>query len=695
MKFGILLLAATLALPAMVLAAADEASPADPFHWLEDVEGPRAMAWVEAQNHATTSELEKIPEFAPIRTRTQEILDSEARIAWPTLRGEEVYNFWQDAEHPRGIWRRTDLASYRTKSPVWETLLDVDALAEADGVPWAFKGATCLEPDYRLCMVTLSRGGGDTVVQREFDTAAKAFVKDGFELPEAKSDVAWKDADTLWVGTDFGDGSLTTSGYPRIVKLWRRGTPLAEAKTVLAGAPDDISVSGYTVVTPEGRYDVVHEGPTFFTSRVFLRLGERLVRLDIPDDARLQAFFKDHLVISLRTPWTVSGTTYPGGALLAIPLDDFLRGGRNFAVLFDPEPRTSLAEVDRTADRLLVTLLDNVRGRVLEYSLDENGAWSHREIGVPGLGSVSIVATSDQVADWFLRYADFLTPSSLFMVHDGTPAKLTSLPAFFDTDGMKVAQYEATSKDGTQIPYFVVTPKGFTADGTAPTVLYGYGGFEVSMEPSYSATMGSAWLARGGVWVLANIRGGGEFGPAWHQAAVQENHHHAIEDFIAVADDLIARKITSSPHLGIMGGSNGGLLVGAAFTWRPELFHAVVCQVPLLDMRRYTKLGAGASWISEYGDPDDPAQWAFMKKWSPYQLVKKDVKYPKVFFWTTTRDDRVHPGHARKMAALMESMGHPVYYWENTEGGHGAGTTNAQKAEITALEYAYLWKMLR
>jgi prolyl oligopeptidase len=643
----------------------------------------------------TTAVLEARPEYKQIYARTLEILDSKEKIPTPELLGETVYNFWRDDAHERGIWRRTSLASYRAAAPTWETVLDVDALAKAEGKAWVFHGANCLPPAFARCMVSLSPGGSDASVEREFDTGTKQFVSGGFSLPEAKSRVAWRDQETLWVGTDFGSGSLTTSGYPRIVKLWKRGTPLASASTVFEGKNEDVSASGSSEIVSDGRYDLVTRTPAFFRHESFLLRGDRLIKLDLPEDSQLRVFFRDRLLFSLRSDWKVGDKTYRAGSLLAGGVDDILGGKRRFDVLFEPGERVSLASVERTRDRVLLQTLDNVRSRITSLSLD-NGAWKRSEVPTPGLGAASLTATSDLTESFFFTYQDFSTPASLWLAEGGAaPARVKTMPAFFDATGLKTEQFEATSRDGTKIPYFVVTPKGFKADGTAPTLLYGYGGFELSEVPRYSGVLGSAWLARGGVYVVANIRGGGEFGPAWHKAAVKEQHIHNFEDFSAVARDLAARKITSARHLGIMGGSQGGLLVGGTFTLYPELFHAVVAQVPLADMRRYNHLLAGASWMAEYGDPDKPEDWAYIKTWSPYELLKADAKYPTPFFWTNTRDDRVHPAHARKMVAKMEAQGHPVYYFENTEGGHGSGAVNKQTATVTALQYAYLWMMLR
>ncbi|MCZ6746736.1 MAG: prolyl oligopeptidase family serine peptidase, partial [Acidobacteria bacterium] len=597
------LLAAALAVAVPVVTAA--AQNDDPYLWLEEVDGTKPLAWVEEQNAGTLKVLEAVPEFEPIHERNLEILNSDARIPSVTIRGPYLYNFWQDADHVRGLWRRTSQDEYRKSKPAWETVLDLDILAAAEDENWVWKGASCLPPASRQCMVSLSRGGGDATVKREFDTRARAFIKDGFKLPEAKSRVDWRDANSLWVGTDFGEGSLTTSGYPRTARLWHRGTSLTEAQVIFEGKKEDVSSSAFSIHTPEGRYDLVNRTPAIFRGEHFIRLGERLVKLDLPEDVNLQGFFKDQMLLALRSDWTTGDRTYPQDALLAIDLDRFLRGSREFQILFEPSEWISLGQVATTRDNLLLTTLDNVRGRLYRLT-PADGTWSREDIPLPGLGRVRITASTDDSEIWFYSYTDFLTPSSLFLVAEGKSEQVKSMPAFFDSDGMEVVQREATSRDGTKIPYFLITPKGFQANGKNPALLYGYGGFEVSMTPRYSAIAGSAWLERGGAYALANIRGGGEFGPRWHQAALRANRHKAFEDFIAVGEHLVATGVTSREHLGIMGGSNGGLLVGASFTQRPDLFKAVVCQVPLLDMRRYNKLLAGASWMAEYGNPDEP-----------------------------------------------------------------------------------------
>ena len=682
---------------ATVCIAADE----DPYLWLEEVESEKALTWAKERSDADTAVIEKVPEFAEIHTRLLEIYNSRDRIPAPGFRGAWIYNFWQDADHVRGVWRRTFLDEFVKDKPAWEIVLDLDALAEAEGENWVWSEVNCLGPDYRLCMIGLSRGGADATVVREFDTVSKEFVDGGFTVPEAKHQIDWMDENTLWVATDFGEGSLTTSGYPRIAKQWQRGTPLNEATTVFEASIDDVFAFAYSSHTPEARYDLVNLTPEFFRGTSYLRLGGRLVKIDTPEDAQMQGFFKNHMLVSLRTDWTVAGATYPQDALLAIGLDDFLKGSRDFEVLFEPSERVALDQVQSTRNHLVYTTLDNVHSRLYRLAPEENG-WTKEEIELPGIGTVRLNQRgssdsffSDSTDDFFFTYTDFVTPTSLYLVgNEGETKRVKSSPEWFDATGMSVAQYQATSKDGTEIPYFVFMPKGFEANGANPTVVYAYGGFEVSRLPRYSGADGASWVARGGVYVLANIRGGGEFGPKWHQAAMQEKHQNNFDDLIAVAEDLIERKITSPKHLGIMGGSQGGLLVGGAFVQRPDLFNAVACAVPLLDMKRYNKLLAGASWMAEYGNPDTD-DWDYIKLWSPYQNLEKKADYPEVFFWTNTRDDRVHPAHARKMVARMSEMGHKVYYYENTEGGHGSGANLNQSAYTDALEYAYLWMKLR
>ncbi|HZF79197.1 MAG TPA: prolyl oligopeptidase family serine peptidase, partial [Rubrivivax sp.] len=641
----------------------------------------RALTWVRERNAQTEAALQAHPGFDDMRRRIRKVLDSKEQIPYVTRRGEHLYNFWRDAANPRGLWRRTTLAEYRKPKshgePAWETVLDVDALGKEEGENWVWAGATCLGPDYRRCLVSLSRGGADANVMREFDTGSKRFVTEAaFTLPEAKTSVDWLDADTLFVATDFGSGSLTDSGYPRVIKRWRRGQLLAEASTVFEADKRDVAAFVSVDLTPGYERTVVGRSIDFYNSRMWLLQGQRQVAIDKPDDASL-SFHREHVLVELRSDWKLGDTTWPRGSLLVGDADAYLKGERRLTALFTPTATRSLAGHTTTRDTVLLNVLDNVASRIEEWTLSGERGWQRREVKAPYPGTLSVAALHDPLLRrddlaeaYLLNASDFLQPDSLQLGRTGSDERevLKSRPSFFDADGMRVEQRFAISKDGTRVPYFVIWPKGATANGDNPTLLYGYGGFEVSQQPWYSGAIGRTWTGRGGVFVLANIRGGGEFGPGWHQAAVKAGRQKSFDDFAAVAEDLIQSKVTRPARLGIQGGSNGGLLVGTVMLQRPELFAAVVCQVPLLDMQRYHQLLAGASWMAEYGDPDRPEEWAYMAPYSPYQNVKAGAKLPRVLFTTSTRDDRVHPGHARKMAARMRELGHEVLYWENIEG---------------------------
>ena len=683
----------------------DQASDSDDeFLWLEEVQGDRALDWVRERNAHSQGVLQAAPGFEALRADIQAVLDATDQIPYVQRRGAWLYNLWKDAGHPRGLWRRTTLAEYRLPAPNWETVLDLDALAATEGENWVWAGATWLGPEYRRCLLALSRGGADAKVVREFDAVERAFVDGGFTLPEAKSLVEWIDIDHVYVGTDFGPGSMTRSGYPRIIKHWQRGLPLATARTVFEAEFRDVSASVSVDRTPGFERTVFARSPDFYTSRLSLLQGTRLVPVDKPVDARL-SFWKDRVLIELRSDWNLGQTHWPQGSLLLGDAAAYLKGQRQFKALFTPSAGCALMSCTTTRSTLVMTLSDQVSSRLQAWQVDR-GHWQLRDIALPPLATVSASALhdpllpSDDLAEAYqLGVAGFLQPESLQLGHttkDGFET-LKARPALFDASGMRVEQHWATSRDGTRVPYFVVWPAGAAADGDNPTLLYGYGGFEVPLLPVYSGGIGRAWTGRGGVYVQANIRGGGEFGPGWHQAAIGANKQRSYDDFAAVAEDLIARQITQPRRLGIKGGSNGGLLVGAVMTQRPELFNAVVCQVPLLDMRRYHRLLAGASWMAEYGDPGRAQDWAWIARYSPYHRVRhadQGARYPKVLFTTSTRDDRVHPGHARKMAARMQAYGHELLYWENLEGGHGGAADNAQRAHMTALEYSFLWQQL-
>ena len=661
----------------------------DPFLWLEDVTGDDALDWVRAHNEPTIAELCD-DSFEQMRLAALEVLDTDSRIPYVRRRGDYLYNFWRDATNPRGLWRRTTLDSYRTDEPDWEVLIDVDALAAADGENWVWAGADVIEPDLTLALISLSRGGADATVVREFDLRTKEFVADGFELPEAKTSVTWERPDSVLLGTDFGPGSLTESGYPRIVKRWRRGEPLADAATLFAGEVSDVSVGAGYDPTPGYERLFISRSTDFFNREYYELRGDEAVRVDVPTDASISVH-REWLLIRPRTDWPVGSTVYPAGSLLAAKYDEFVSGTADLAVVFEPDAHTSLESYSWTRDRLILLTLADVASRL---EIATPGTWEREPVaGIPPNTHTVIVDVDEYGDEIFVDCSGFTAPSRLLWGHAGQPlTEIKSAPAFFDASDLEVSQHFVASDDGTMIPYFVVGKRD--SPGPRPTLLGGYGGFESSNLPGYAGVLGRLWLARGGTYVLANIRGGGEYGPRWHTQAMRENRHLVYEDFATVARDLVARGITTVAQLGAQGGSNGGLLMGVMLTRYPELFGALVCSVPLLDMKRFHQLLAGASWVAEYGDPDNPDDWAFMEPFSPYQNISADAQYPALLMTTSTRDDRVHPGHARKMTAALEEAGHRVRYYENIEGGHAGAADNAQTAFKTALTYAFLWRVL-
>ncbi|MDH5830491.1 prolyl oligopeptidase family serine peptidase [Luteimonas sp. M1R5S18] len=671
----------------------------DPHQWLEGVEDAKALDWVKAQNAKAEAELASTPQFAQLEAELLAIYDSDDKIPGVYKQGEWYYNFWKDKQNPRGLWRRTTLEEYRKPRPQWEVLIDLDALNKAEGENWIWHGADCLRPDYRRCLVALSRGGADADVTREFDLENKSWVEGGFFREEAKGALSWIDADTVYVYSDFGPGSLTESGYPRVVKRWQRGTPLVSAVPVYEGKPDDMYIAAMHDHTPGFERDFVSRTLAFYNDELYLVAADgALTKIDAPNSAN-KGVHRQWLTLELREPWEVAGRTYPAGSLLASDFDAFMAGEREFQVLFEPTDTTSLAGSSWTRNHLVLNVLEDVKSKLWVLTPGADG-WARRPLaGLPEFGTVSASAVDDEESDaLWLTVTDYLTPTTL-MLGDAAPDApapevLKTMPTFFDASKHVVEQHFATSKDGTRVPYFLVRPKDAKPDGRNPTLLYGYGGFEISLTPGYSGGVGKGWLEKGGTYAVANIRGGGEYGPRWHQAALKANRHKAYEDFAAVAQDLIDRKITSPAHLGIRGGSNGGLLTGNMLVQYPELFGAVVIQVPLLDMQRYNKLLAGASWMAEYGDPDKPEEWAFIRTFSPYHLFDPEQKYPPTILLTSTRDDRVHPGHARKMMAKMLESGQDVRYYENIEGGHGGAADNRQAAHMDALYLTFLWQQL-
>ncbi|MFQ5526758.1 MAG: prolyl oligopeptidase family protein [Thermoanaerobaculia bacterium] len=685
-----------------------EIAETDPYLWLEEIDGERALHWVREQNAHTAERLKAHPEFESFYSQALAALNSTSRIPHVQQRGDYLYNFWRDEEHPRGLYRRTTLAELRKDEPEWKTVLDIDVMSAADGEKWVYKGITCLPDEYRHCLVRLSPGGGDATVIREFDMDALAFVEGGFELPVAKSQASWLDKDTLFVGTDFGDGSMTDSGYARISKLWERGAPLADASSLYEGDVKSVSAGASRIHMDAGDIDLVREGITFWRANRFHLVGDELHKLALPETARIEDGFQGKLVISLKETWERgSRSLRPGTVIIASPEELYEgaleEGAGEIEVLVEPTDEAVVEDVNATDEAILVTMLENVTGKLYRYRPSADG-WQRDAIAFPDNGALSVTTTDAKSGSFFAEYESFVTPPTLFHVSgpDWQPELIKAQDATFDGSGFEVSQHFATSADGTRIPYFEVRSVDAELDGTNPTHIFSYGGFRNSLTPSYSGSYeplqgayGKLWLERGGVFVLANIRGGGEFGPDWHAAALLKNRHRAFEDFEAVAEDLIERGVTSAGHLGIEGRSNGGLLVGAALTRRPDLWGAVVCGVPLSDMRRYHKLLAGASWMAEYGDPDDPEMWEYIKTYSPYHNLAPNTDYPATFFFTSTRDDRVHPGHARKMAARMIELGQEVWYYENLEGGHGGSSTNDQLAYRLALAYSHLWSQLR
>lgn len=685
--------------------AADSAPHNDNYLWLEEVDSPRAMQWVQDKNAVTAKRLGALPNYGSLHVDAMAALTSTSRVPEVNQHGKYLYNLWQDQEHPRGLYRRTTVDEFRKADTKWETVLDIDLLAKTEGKAWAFGGADCLAPEHRRCLISLAPGGGDAAEVREFDVETRQFVKDGFFVPVAKSNINWRDHDNLYVATDFGPGSMTKSGYARIVKLWKRGTPLSSATTLYEGSADSVSASGERIkMAGGGQIDLINEGTSFWTNDVKQIIDGKLVPLAVPPTARIREGYLGRLVLWLKADWTFKGQAYPAGAvLLADPAA--LRGeAGKVDMVVAPGPRSIVRGVQPTVSGLLVTTLEDVRGKLTRYNVLGNGDVIQAILPFPDNGTLNVQSVDEASGDAIVEYQSFLTPPSLYYasIKTNSVAQLKTQAPTFDGARFDVTQNWTVSADGTRVPYFVVGPKGMKLDGKNPVWMFSYGGFENALTPTYSGSYedmhgayGKMWLERGGVFVLANIRGGGEFGPAWHTSALKENHVKSFEDFEAIAADIAKRKISSPAHIGIEGRSNGGLLVSATMVRHPELYGAVVCGNPLIDMKRYHKLLAGASWIGEYGDPDVPAQWEYISLYSPYQKVSKGMPLPPVMFYSTTRDDRVHPAHARKMAAKMEELGYPVEYFENIEGGHHGPVVTEQLATRIARTFAFLWQKLK
>jgi len=683
---------AALGLSILIVAAA----PApDPNLYLEQVDGARALAKVKGWNAATLAVLEKQPGFADYRARALALLSTNQKIAQPDrVLGDKVLNYWQDEQHPRGIWRVSPLSAYASGQPQWRTLLDIDAMSKADNKKWVFKGASCLSPAYVDCMVSLSNGGGDAVEVREFDLDKAAFIPNGFFLPNAKSNVSWAGPDALFVGTDFGPGTLTDSGYARIAKLWKRGTSLVAATTLAEGQKSDVSVNARSLVDGNRTWPILSRAVDFYHHKVsHIAPDGRLFPSPLPDDADIMDVLDGRVIASLKTFWEGR----PAGSLVAYSIPDLLAGKTPaIETVFIPNEHQAVEEVSASRGALWVKYLEDVSGRLMAMQRMADGSWAGKVIPLPDKSTIHLNATASTSDLAFATVEGILTPPTLFRVDPmSAPAPIQALPAQFDASNMVVEQHFATSKDGTKIPYFLVHRKDVT--GSVPVIMHAYGGFELAQTPSYlvhepyrSGPLALFWVQQDNAYVLANIRGGGEYGPAWHHATMREKHQNAFDDVFAVAEDLIDRGVTQKGRIAISGRSNGGLMAAASITERPDLFGGAIIGSPLIDMKRYSHLLAGASWMGEYGNPDVPADWAFISRYSPYQTLKCGVKYPVPFIYTSTRDDRVHPGHARKLAAKLEQCGDKFFYDEAIEGGHAAGIVPEEDAQRVALEAVYL-----
>lgn len=693
---------AALALSCSITAVATAApQDEDPYLWLEDIEGAKALDWVKKENAATDKLITSRPGFEADRKRAREILDNDRQIAEPgEVMGDTITNFWRDANNPRGIWRQSPLDAYLAGKPVWTTLIDVDALGKAEKQSWVWHGADCLAPDYKRCLVSLSPGGTDADVVREWDRTTKGFVRDGFTLPQAKSSVTWENADTLLVATDYGAGSMTASGYPRIVKRWKRGTPLASAETVAEGETEDVGMNVFAFTDGDKRWPMISRGKTFYTTDIKLPNvdGSRYISTIVPDTASVRDVVDGQLIIFLNQDWA----NIPAGSLVSLSLAD-MSADRQVPIVtaMTPTKAQAIENVSATDNILWVKALDDVEGKLFALRRDpKTGNWSQKEVPLAANATVTLAGTVGK-RDIVLASAEtMLMPPTLYAVSEGKPPQaVQSLPATFDAKDMTVEKRFATSKDGTKIPYFLARKKGST--GPVPALIHAYGGFRAAQTPGYltgqpyrAGPLGLFWVEDGNAYVLAGIRGGGEYGPAWHQAALREKRQNSFDDLHAVAEDLVKTGVSAKGKIAISGRSNGGVLVGAAMTQRPDLYGAVISGSPIKDMWRYDKMLAGASWVAEYGDPDVPGDWAFLSKYSPYHNIRKGVTYPPIFLYLSTKDDRVHPGHARKFAARLMENGNRVYYHEYLEGGHSVGADHAEDAVRAAMLHGFLLREL-
>jgi prolyl oligopeptidase len=679
-------------------------SQEDKYLWLEEVEGEKSLAWVKGQNSRSLEKLQADSRYKPLEAEALAIIGAKDRLTFGGYNNGYVSNFWQDATQIRGVWRRAKFDGWKSGNPVWETILDFDKLSKDEGKNWVYKGASCLDPNNMwntICLLSLSNGGKDANVKREFNAKTKSFVDGGFNIPEAKSDTTWIDKDTILIGTNWGEGTLTESGYPYIVKKLKRGQDLSSAQEIFRGEKTDVSAGAYRIDDGKKYHHIFYRNPTFFTSNSFYQAEDgQILPIDLPPKHTIVGIRDGQIYFSLQQDWNArqSEKLFLQGALLSAPISQLVAktGAIIPKVIYSQAKGEALQGVEFTKSGILVTISKDVKSEIRFYSTNQAGDWSYSKVGLPQNGVAAISDASIHSDEVFYSYNDLLTPPSIFGAKNlnEAPKSVQSQSARFNAAGLEVAQFYAKSKDGTMVPYFIVHKKGIELNSQTPTLLYGYGGFEVSMLPNYSPYIGKMWLEKGGAYVLANIRGGGEFGPQWHEQGLKTSRQVVYDDFIAIAEDLIARKVTSPRRLGIMGGSNGGLLMGVMLTQRPELFNAVVVQVPLLDMLRYHKLLAGASWVDEYGSPDIPSERAWLEKLTPYQNLTKRSDFPEPLFVTSTKDDRVHPAHARKYAAKMEELGMPFLYYENIDGGHSAAANLVEGAKRRALEFTYLMEKL-
>ena len=661
----------------------------DPYLWLEEIESEKSMEWVQTQNAKTKKAVESAEGFTALKGNFLKSMNDDEKIDYPSVVKDMVYNFWKDENHVRGIWRRTSKDLYMKNEAKWETVIDLDALSEKDNAKWVFHGATWLEPNFEKCLISLSDGGTDEDIVREFDVTKKEFVADGFELPSSKGGAVWLNEDELLVARNFGEGSMTTSGYPRIVKRLKRGQKLEDAELIMEAEGDIMGLWPGSSYVDGKRQLTLYKAYSFYSHDVYSLVDDEFIRLDLPKDSELQDIYEGVELVRLNSDWEVNEVTFKSGDLVAVDHELLMKGELDVSLAFRPDSKTSIEGVRVTKDGVLLNTIQNVKSvlYILNYS---DTKWVMNKVETPEFGRISVISSDREDSEYFYQYSNYITPPTLYYKDGGKTTVVRQGKKKFEADNLEVHQYEVKSKDGTTIPYFIIHKKDLKLDGTNPTLVYAYGGFNVSVKPGYNTRTGIGWLEQGGVYVVANIRGGGEFGPSWHQAAMKGKRQNAYDDFYSVCEDVIERKISSPKHLGAFGWSNGGLMAGVVATQRPDLFNAVIIGAPLLDMKRFNKMLAGASWMGEYGNPDIPEEWEFIKKYSPYHNVHKGTDYPEVLIVTSTKDDRVHPAHARKMAARMMEQGHPLYYFETIEGGHGASSTNEQAAFNQAMMFTYL-----